>query len=200
MTAIHCGLPVFTGKQISESMRRVFYQMGSKKRVLNLSFLKSQSFPLVEQVRPTSAKIDDLGTPVPILFQPCALGTIVSITYTRATADDTSSTVCAKIALIAYPNQGLRSDVRIANRTLSITFLAHARDRDPRLFSTLNQVRMMLGHDWVELSRRITGVELDVALLIAGRVSMRLERGLVAGLSENASGSFCVLSLTSLSL
>lgn len=59
-----------------------------------------ETFLLVEQIRPRTSQIDNLGTPVAVLLQARALEAIKGITDPLATADNTFVLVIAEGALV----------------------------------------------------------------------------------------------------
>jgi hypothetical protein len=92
------------------------------------TFLEPEPTPLVKQVRPTSTKVNDLRTPIPILLQPGTLRTIIRIRYSRRTADDTAPAVRAEITLVADAHERFWADVRVADGAFSVAFLTETAD------------------------------------------------------------------------
>lgn len=66
---------------------------------------------LVEQIRPRTTQIDNLGTAIPVLFQSGALEAVESVGDALAAADDTFVLVVAKGALVADAHEGCWADV-----------------------------------------------------------------------------------------
>ena len=83
---------------------------------------------LVEQIRPATPQIDDLRTPIPILFQPGALKAVESVGDALATADDALVLVVAEGALVADADQGGGADVGVADGAFAVALVAEAAD------------------------------------------------------------------------
>ena len=90
---------------------------------------------LIKQIRPTTAQIYNLRTPIPILLQPRALKAIECIRYTFATAHDTLVLVVTERAFVANADEGCGSDVGVADGAFTVTFVAEAADGDASLFA-----------------------------------------------------------------
>ena len=101
---------------------------------------------LIEQVRPRTTQIDNLGTPIPILLQSRALETVESITDALAAANDALVLVVAKAALVADASDGSGAHVGVADRALAIAFVAKATDGDARSLTAHDEIWMMAGH------------------------------------------------------
>ena len=78
----------------------------------------------VEQICPGRAQINNFWTTVSILFQYGAFFTIERIGNSRSAAYYTSSLIGTVITFVTNSNQSTRTNIRVANNTFSITFLA----------------------------------------------------------------------------
>ena len=107
---------------------------------------------LIKQVRPRASQIDDLRTPVPVLFQPCTFKAVKRIADPFATAHDTLVLIIAEGALVADAREGGGSHVGVADGTFAVTFVAQAADFDARHFAAHDQVRVVAGHCGEELT------------------------------------------------
>ena len=83
---------------------------------------------LVEQVRPRRTQIYDLGTPVPVLFEPGALEAVEGVRYSLAAAHDALVLVVAEAALVADAHEGGGPHVAVADGTLAVALVAEAAD------------------------------------------------------------------------
>ena len=61
-------------------------------------------------------------------------------TLTWCTADDTSSTVCTKVTLVADTDESFWSDVGIADWAFPVAFVAETADGDASLLATHNKI------------------------------------------------------------
>ena len=84
---------------------------------------------------PRTTKIYDLGTPIPILFEPGALEAVERVRDALAAAHHALVLVVAERALVADAHQRRRPHVRIAHRTLAVTLIAEAADGDAGLLA-----------------------------------------------------------------
>lgn len=103
--------------------------MQGQKPLLSSSMI-SEVFLLVEQIRPRTAQVDDLGTPVSILLQTRTFEAVECIRDALATAHDTLVLVVPKGALIADSHQGRRSHIRVADGAFAVAFVAESADGD----------------------------------------------------------------------
>ena len=124
-------------------------KISSTLNLILLSFFKAVFFPLVVQIRFSTAQVDYFRTSIPlkkktkknliftlpskeysrktyIFFQYGTLTAIISIRNTRTTTNHTSALIRAVVTLIAYSNQGWWPNVRVANHTFSIAFFTQA--------------------------------------------------------------------------
>ena len=106
----------------------------------------SEVLLLVEQIRPRTAQIDNLRTPVPVLLQSRALEAVESVADALATAHDALVLIVAKAALVADTGDGGGTHVGVANRALAIAFVAKPADGDARGFAAHDEIGMMAGH------------------------------------------------------
>jgi hypothetical protein len=90
---------------------------------------------LVKQIRPTTSQIDNLRTPIPVLFEPRALKAVECIAYPLAAAYDAFVLIVAKGALVADARQRCGTDVGIADGTFAVAFVAQAADGDAGLLA-----------------------------------------------------------------
>lgn len=98
-------------------------------------------------VCPRASQIDNLGTPIAILFQARALETVEGVRDAFAAAHDTLVLVVAEAALVAYADERRGTDVRVANRAFAVALVAEAADGDAGLLATHYEIGMMAGHD-----------------------------------------------------
>lgn len=90
---------------------------------------------LVEQIRPATTQIDNLRTPIPILFEPRALKAVKCVAYSLAAAHDAFVLVVAEGALVADARQCCGTNVGIADGTFAVAFVAQAADGDSGLLA-----------------------------------------------------------------
>jgi hypothetical protein len=91
---------------------------------LHISSMIPKILLLVKQIRPRTAQIDNLRTPIPILLQPRTLEAVESVRYPLATANNTFVLVVTEGAFVADANEGCRSDVGVADGAFAIAFVA----------------------------------------------------------------------------
>lgn len=101
---------------------------------------------LVEQIRPTTTQIYNLGAAIPVLFQSSALEAVKGIGDAFTAADDALVLIVAKGALVADTGEGGRAHIRVANGTFAVAFVAEAADGDAGLLAAHDEVGMMAGH------------------------------------------------------
>ena len=109
---------------------------------------------LVEEIRPTTTQIDNLGTPISVLLQTCALKAVEGVGDALATADNALVLVVAEGAFVADAGERRRSHVRVADRALAVTFVAEAADGYARLLAAHYEIGMMARHDGKFLVKR----------------------------------------------
>lgn len=90
---------------------------------------------LVEQVRPTTTQIYNLGAPIPILFQARALEAVEGVGNALAAAYDALVLVVAKGAFVADARERRGAHVRVADGALAVAFVAQAPDGDAGLLA-----------------------------------------------------------------
>ena len=88
-----------------------------------------------KQIRPRTAQINNLRTPIAILLQPCTLEAVKSITDALATAHDAFVLVVAERALVADADQGCGPHVGVADGAFAVAFVAEATDCYAGLFA-----------------------------------------------------------------
>jgi hypothetical protein len=91
-------------------------------------------------IRPRTAQIDDLGTPIPVLLEACALKAVEGVRDTLATADHALVLVISEAALVAYPDERRRPHVRVAHGALAVALVAEPPDGDAGLFAAHYQI------------------------------------------------------------
>lgn len=101
---------------------------------------------LVEQIRPRTAQVDDLRTPIPILLQPRALKAIEGVADALAAAHDALVLVVAKAAFIANADLGCRAHVGVAYGAFAVAFVAEAADGDAGGFAAHDEIGVVAGH------------------------------------------------------
>ena len=90
---------------------------------------------LVKQIRPRTPQIDDLRTPIAILFQPGALKAVERIRDALPTAHDAFVLVVAEGTFVADADEGRGADVAIADGAFTVAFVAETSDGDTGLFA-----------------------------------------------------------------
>lgn len=103
-------------------------------------------FPLVKQIRPRTPQVDNLRTPIPILFQTGTLETVEGITDPLAAAYDAFVLVVSEGALVADADEGCGTDVGVADGAFAVAFVAEAADGDAGLLAAHYEVGVMAGH------------------------------------------------------
>lgn len=83
---------------------------------------------LVEQIRSRASQIDNLRTPVSVLFESGTFETIKSVTDALAAADDTFVLVVSKGAFVADAHEGGGPHVRVAHGAFAVAFVAETAD------------------------------------------------------------------------
>lgn len=101
---------------------------------------------LIEQIRPRTSQVYNLGAPIPILLQTRTLEAIERIADPLATADNALILVVAEGALVADADEGGRAHVGIADGAFAIAFVAETADGDAGLFAAHDEVGMVAGH------------------------------------------------------
>lgn len=86
--------------------------------------MASETLLLIKQVRPAASKINNLRTPIPILFESGTLKAVKGVGDALAATDDTFILVVAEGALIANTDKRGRAYVRIAYRAFAVAFIA----------------------------------------------------------------------------
>lgn len=95
---------------------------------------------LVKQIGPRTAQIDNLRTPIPVLFQPGALEAVEGVRDAFAAAHDAFVLVVAERALVADAGERGRAHVRVAHGAFAVAFVAQAPDGDAGLFAAHDEV------------------------------------------------------------
>jgi hypothetical protein len=95
---------------------------------------------LVEQIGPGAAQIDNLRTPIAVLFQARALETVEGVADALAAAHDALVLVVAERALVADAREGCRAHVRVAHGAFAVAFVAESADGDAGLFAAHDKV------------------------------------------------------------
>lgn len=90
---------------------------------------------LIKQIRPRTSQINNLRTPIPILFQPCALKAVKGVRYSFTSADYTFVLIVPEGAFVADSDEGCRSDVGVADGTFAVAFIAETADCYAWLFA-----------------------------------------------------------------
>jgi hypothetical protein len=95
---------------------------------------------LIEQIRPRTTQIDDLGTPIPILLKARALEAVEGVRNAFATTYNALVLVVAEGAFVADAGERGGADVRVAHWTFAVAFVAEAADGDAGLFAAHYEV------------------------------------------------------------
>lgn len=108
--------------------------------------LISEILFLVEQIRPRTTQVYNLGAPISVLFQPRALEAVESVGDSFTAADDALVLVVAERALVADAHESGRAHVGVADRALAVAFVAKAADGDAACLAAHDEIRMMARH------------------------------------------------------
>ncbi|KAJ4983215.1 peroxin 26 [Stagonosporopsis vannaccii] len=95
---------------------------------------------LVEQVRPATAQVHNLRTPVPVLLEARALEAVEGVADALAAAHDALVLVVAEGALVADAGEGGGAHVRVAHGALAVALVAEAADGYAGLLAAHDQV------------------------------------------------------------
>lgn len=90
---------------------------------------------LIKQICPRTSQIDNLRTPIAILFESRALEAIKRVGDSLAAAYDAFVLVVAKGTLIADAREGRGAHVRVADGTFAVAFVAETADGDASLLA-----------------------------------------------------------------
>lgn len=116
---------------------------------------------LENSVETRLAEVRGLGASIAVALHQYTLFAVVGIRHARVSTDNAFATVCAKVAFVANPHNFGRTDVRIAQRTVSrdapvtIALFAQAPNRDAGHLAAQNHIWIMsvsshaLGHGGV---------------------------------------------------
>lgn len=140
--------------QSAESMKALYHSLVpvSYAEIKSPSMI-SKTLLLVEQIRPTTTQIDNLGTTVPVLFQPRTLKAIECVTDALPAAHYAFVLVIAKGAFVADFRKSRRPHVGVAYRTLSIALIAETSDGGARLFAAHYEISVVLLASCLRLDR-----------------------------------------------
>jgi hypothetical protein len=105
-----------------------------------------ETFLLVEQIRPRTSQIYDLGTSIAVFFEARTFKAVERITDPLAAADDTLVLIISEGALVADADQGRGAHVGIADGTFSVTFVAQTTDRDAGLLAAHDKIGVVTRH------------------------------------------------------
>lgn len=131
------------------------HQASHEGRKRRLRSLIPKTFLLIEQIRPRTSQIYNLGTTVAVLFQTRAFEAVECITDTLATADDAFILVVAKRALVADPHQRSRAHVGVAHGAFAVAFVAKAADGDAGLLAAHDEIGMMARHGGCRVEKEV---------------------------------------------
>tara|TARA_R110002003_G_scaffold40_4_gene2600 strand:+ start:14957 stop:15277 length:321 start_codon:yes stop_codon:yes gene_type:complete len=95
---------------------------------------------LVEQIRPTTAQIDNLGTPIPVLLQPRTLEAVEGVGNALAATHDALVLVVAEGAFVADAGERRGAHVRVAHGAFAVAFVAQPADGYARLLAAHYEV------------------------------------------------------------
>lgn len=104
----------------------------------------SEILLLIEQIRPRTTQIYNLGTAIPILFQSSTLETIECVTNSFASANNTFVLVVAEGAFIAYAHKCGGTHIGIAHGAFAVALIAESTYRYTRLFAAHDQIATWL--------------------------------------------------------
>jgi hypothetical protein len=106
---------------------------------------------LIKQIRPRTAQIDDLRTPITILLQSRTLEAVERIRYPFATADDALVLVVAEGAFVADADEGGGAHVGVADGAFAVAFIAEAADGYAGGFAAHHEIAgrsVSIGLEW----------------------------------------------------
>lgn len=101
---------------------------------------------LVEQIRPRTTEIYNLGAAVPVLLQPRALEAVESVRDAFAAANDALVLVVAERALVADAHESGGAHIGVADRALAVAFVAEAADGNAAGLAAHDEIWVMAGH------------------------------------------------------
>jgi hypothetical protein len=130
---------------------------------------------LVEQIRPRTAQVYDLGAPISVLLQSRALEAVERVGNSFTAADDALVLVVAKGALVADAHKCGRSYVRVADGTFAVALVAEAADGDAACLAAHDEIGMMARHSggiWKGDVMCCVGSDV-VYLVVFGRLSLK---------------------------
>jgi hypothetical protein len=107
---------------------------------LPLSLVIPKILLLVEQIRPTTAEVYNLGAAIPVLFEARALEAVEGVGDALAAADDALVLVVAEGAFVADAGERGGAHVRVADGALAVALVAQAADRDAGLLAAHDKV------------------------------------------------------------
>lgn len=99
--------------------------------------------PFIKIIHSSTADIDGLGAALSVLFQNGTLPAVEGVAGPRMAADDATTFVRAKVALVTNAHGHCRSDMRIAHGASSVASVAKFTHCCSGLFATYDQIRMM---------------------------------------------------------
>lgn len=105
-----------------------------------------ETFLLVEQIRPRTSQIDDLGASIAILLETRTFKAVERITDALATADHTLVLVVSERALVANADESRGAHVGIADGTFSVAFVTQTADRDAGLLAAHDEIGVVTRH------------------------------------------------------
>jgi len=85
---------------------------------------------LVKQIRPRTAQINNLRTPIPIFLQARTFKTVESVGNSFAAAHDAFVLVVAERAFVADAGEGCGAHVGVADGTFAVAFVAETAEGD----------------------------------------------------------------------
>jgi hypothetical protein len=95
---------------------------------------------LVEQIRPRTAQVYNLRTPISIFLQPRALEAVESVRDTFAPAHHALVLIVSERALVADPDESRGSHVGVADGALAVAFVAETADGDAGGLATHDEI------------------------------------------------------------
>lgn len=108
--------------------------------------MSPSSLLLVEQIRPRTSQVNDLRTPIPILFEPRTLEAVERIRYSLSTTDDTFVLVVAEGTFVANSDESCGTNVGVADGTFPVAFVAETAEGDAGGFAAHGEIGVMAGH------------------------------------------------------
>ena len=100
----------------------------------------SETFLLVEEIRPGAPEVDDLRTSISIFLQPRTFKAVKGVAYAFAATHDALVLVITKRTFVTNAYERCGTHIAVAYRTFAIAFVAEAPYRYTRLFTAHDKI------------------------------------------------------------